>query len=145
MSLFEHIEGFGQNENWGNSHKMSGFTVLMIEKVRMVYRKRYDPAATFVIHCGYDLTGHATDSQHYKGNAIDFHIVTTLSFREQVNAMKQIMAELQILDMVGLGIYPQWAHPGFHIDSRGQIARWGQIDGKYVGLDAALDNDSEIA
>lgn len=144
MSLFKHIEGFNAEENWGNPLKMNGFLIMLMMMVRKIYRERYDPDARFYIHCGYDLNGHAPASEHYKGNADDFHIETSLSFSQQVHAIKQILAELQVLELVGLGIYPEWNNPGFHLDVRMKIGRWSQVGGAYVSLELGLEKAKEI-
>ena len=134
--LFNFIEGFGKNEKWGDPFKMNGIAVIVLEKVRYVFRLKYDPDASFVIHCGFETDGHTPNSQHYNGNAEDFHIKTSLSFLEQYHALLEIFSDLQIAQEVGFGIYPDWNSPGFHLDVRGKFARWGYIDGKQASLDA---------
>ena len=136
--IWEHIEGFSQNEKWGKPGSVNGLLLFLLTIVRKEFRKFFDPAASFVIHNAYDTSGHATDSQHYKGNAADFHIDTSISYKDQIAILLDIFKDLQVEDRVGFGIYPQWNNKGFHLDVRGTRARWGQIDGKYVSMSEAL-------
>jgi len=132
MCVFQYLQWFSPNENWGDPFMMNGLLLLLLDAIRGRWGK------PFVIHCGYETSGHASKSQHYVGNAVDFHIKDELPFYAQVEKMEQILAELQVADKVGLGIYPDWAHPGFHLDVRGTRARWGRIGGKYVSFKEAL-------
>jgi hypothetical protein len=46
--------------------------------------------------------------------------------------------QVPLEEICGLGIYPDWAHPGFHLDLRGYKARWGRVEGSYVAYEEAL-------
>ncbi len=139
MSIWEMIEGFSPEENWGNSKKLNGMLLLVISAVRKLFREK-DPDAVFIVNNAYATKGHAPKSQHYRGNAMDFHIKTSLPFWKQVLIITDILTELQIADRVGLGIYPDWNSPGFHLDVRGSKARWGKIDEEpgYVSFEDAF-------
>jgi len=136
--MFEYIEGFSKGEKWGDPFKMNGFTILLLEKIRHIYRLKYDKDASFVIHCGFETSGHTPNSWHYKGYAVDFHIKSKLSFWNQYYAVLTILNDLQVAHLVGFGIYPDWNSPGFHLDTRGKIARWGFVDGEQVPLTVAV-------
>lgn len=136
--MFQHIKGFSKEEKWGDPYQMDGIIVILLEKVRELYKKQYDENASFVIHEGYAKDGHTTNSYHYKGMAIDFHIKTRLSFVKQVRAVLKILTDLQFNYKVGLGIYPDWNNPGFHLDNRGKIARWGFIKDEMVSFENTL-------
>jgi uncharacterized protein YcbK (DUF882 family) len=136
--IWEHTEGFSQKEKWGKPHSVNGLLLLLLTALRKEFRM-FDPSASFVIHNAYDTSGHTPNSQHYKGNAADFHIITTMSYKGQVTVMRTFLASLQVSDRVGFGIYPQWNNKGFHLDVRGEPKRWGHIDGKYVSLEKALE------
>lgn len=128
--IWKLIEGFSVKENWGDPTKINGMLLMTMSNVRILFR-RIDPDARFIIHNAYDTKGHATKSQHYVGNATDFHIESSLPFWKQVLAIENILRELQIFDRVGLGIYPDWNNPGFHLDVRGEKARWGKVKETY--------------
>ena len=87
------------------------------------------------INNGYATDGHATKSQHYLGNAVDFHVLS-VSPREASRKIKDALEVLGLSDQVGLGCYPDWKNPGFHIDVRGSKARWSKVNGKYVKYEA---------
>ena len=135
--IWEAIEGFKEEENWGKPLMVNGLLLLLLSAIRKEYKK-VDPSASFIIHCAYAEKGHSNDSQHYDGNAADFHILTSVPYRDQITKVLHILQGLQVADRVGLGIYPEWNNKGFHLDVRGTYARWGQINGKYVGFIDAL-------
>jgi hypothetical protein len=139
MKIWGAIEGFRPGEQynnknaWGDPFRMNGFTLLLLSAIRATFREK-DPTATITIHAGFAIRGHSSKSQHYKGNAGDFHVNTTLSYPEQIECMLEALDDLQVAEKVGFGIYPDWNSPGFHIDDRGEWARWGYIGGKiYFG------------
>jgi hypothetical protein len=128
MMLWKHIRHFNRAEKWGDPNKINGFLLLTMDALRDIWQ------SPFVIHCAYDLSGHSANSQHYLGNACDFHIEDGEPFNLQVAVMARFLEKFQVADRVGLGIYPDWRNPGFHLDVRGQKARWGRINNKYVSF-----------
>ena len=74
----------------------------------------------FIIHSSYSLKGHSRTGYHPKGQAVDGH------FRDI-----SPVAAYGLLDSWwpgGLGAYPYWNSPGFHLDV-GPRRRWWK-DGK---------------
>ena len=122
---------FSKNENWGNPEKLNGFLLLLLYQIRLEVSNK------IIIHNAYAENGHTKNSQHYIGNAVDFH-VQGIQFGEAIRLVHKTLKGLQIENKVGLGIYPQWVNPGFHLDVRGYKARWSKIDGNYVSFDAGL-------
>jgi hypothetical protein len=114
---------------------MNGLLVLLLDAVRECWGD-----AKFIIHCGFEMDGHVKDSEHKRGNAVDFHIQSSWSLPEQSNRLEMILKELQVFNQVGLGIYPDWNSPGFHLDVRGSYARWGRIGKDYVGYVDAVEH-----
>jgi hypothetical protein len=133
--IWDYLYHFKKTEKWGDPARMNGLLLLLLDAIR----GDFDPD-TVVIHCGFEVGGHAKDSQHKLGNATDFHIETSRSFSEQISRMEKSLRELQVFDKVGLGIYPDWKHPGFHLDCRGLFARWGRIGDTYVGYADAIEH-----
>lgn len=96
---------------------------------------------TVVIHCLYDApvdgSPHVQNSQHFKGLACDFHVVSGGAYFREIEIVEEVLKLMHVEHAVGLGLYPQWNHTyareGFHLDTRGYEARWGQIGGQYVG------------
>jgi len=130
--IWHKLQHFKPNENWGDPGKMNGLLLLLIDGIRHTYDR------PFKIHCGYDESGHTTNSQHYLGNAIDFHIEGGEYYPTQIDKILKILDWYQVSDKVGLGIYPDWAHQGFHLDVRGTKARWGRIGKDYFSFDFVL-------
>ena len=137
MNIWNILDGFNKYEKWGDPAQMNGMVILLLDAIRKQFR-RIDMAARFIIHAGYATSGHSPNSQHYVGNAVDFHIDTKVKYSLQVHDMLGILRGLQVHDRVGLGIYPDWANPGFHLDVRGSRARWGRIGGEYKGFEETL-------
>ncbi len=130
--IWHKLQYFEKNENWGDPDKMSGLLLLLLDNIRRYYVR------PFLIHCGYDESGHSTNSQHYLGNAVDFHIESGESFSTQIDKVVRILDWFQVSDRVGFGIYLDWNNPGFHLDVRGTKARWGRIGNKYLDFDYVL-------
>jgi uncharacterized protein YcbK (DUF882 family) len=132
MRIWKLLNNFTKNENWGASEKMNPVLLLLLDKLR-------DKVGHIIrINCGYSTDGHAIKSQHYLGNAVDFVVVGTL-FDQADRLLQEALLELKVEDEVGLGCYPFWNTPGFHLDIRGERARWGRnAKGEYVSYDCAI-------
>lgn len=131
MSIWNKLQYFTKKENWGNPDKIDPSLLFVLDAVRDLV------GHSFIINCGYKTDGHAKNSQHYQGKAVDFY-VKGIPFKEAYEKINQALLELNIQNEVGFGVYPQWEIPGFHLDVRGTRARWGFADGKYVGLEYAM-------
>lgn len=87
-----------------------------------------------VIHEACASSGHAADSKHYQGIAVDFHFAPGLSQAWQFRLL---------LDQGfgGIGWYPEWNHPGWHADRRaGKRVFWFRENGVYrYGLAGLLE------
>ena len=114
---------FDRDEAWGDPDKINGLLVLLMWAIRQSIPDRYN------IHFGTQGT-HTPGSQHGLGNADDGHFISSLPFYDQIIRLESVLDALQVSDRVGLGIYPAWDIPGFHIDVRGYMARWGWIGAK---------------
>ncbi len=86
-----------------------------------------------IIHEAFATSGHAPNSQHYLGNAVDLHI-------EGFSLIEMYLAA-ERFNFTGVGLYGPdvWRNPGLHLDVRplakGQPgARWGcrMVEGKRV-------------
>ena len=138
MNIWDYVKGFSPNEKWGKPERMNGLLLLLLPIIRLEFLKE-DANCRFIIHCGFEEDGHAPKSQHYRGNAVDFHIETSLPYSRQVEKMLVILDGLQVSNYVGLGIYPTWQHKGFHLDVRGSLSRWGYLGEKQVSYENALE------
>jgi hypothetical protein len=79
---------------------------------------------------GFSFRGHCDGSLHYSGRAIDFHFDwPDLMLRQQA------MLVFGMGRFCGIGIYPEWNHPGFHVDMRyGPFQVWVKRGEKYLYL-----------
>ena len=128
MNVWTQTRYFKIGENWGDASRMNGGLILSLDLIRHYFD------VPFIVHCGYEPDGHSKGSQHYVYNAVDFH-VKSMSFKDSCRKMFQVIDYLQLTNFIGLGFYPEWKNPGFHIDLRGFKARWAWIDDKQVEID----------
>ena len=97
---------------------------------------------SLIIHAGFEVSGHSPGSQHYLGNAADFHI-------EGLSLLEQYLAA-ERFNFSAIGLYPFWERPGLHCDVRPlglrqPGPRWfrdGQ--GTYLALTARLLEELKI-
>lgn len=135
--IWDRLINFSRSEKWGDADKVNPMLLILMQELRTVV------GHPFVIHNAYaDGTGHSDASQHYKGNAVDFHI-EGLDYAVAVGLIVEALENITICgipasDLVGLGIYPHWNDKGFHLDVRGYHARWGRVNNEYVSFEEAL-------
>jgi hypothetical protein len=152
MDIFDFTEGFSPDEQGMNEpYVLSGFILMVLHFLRL-YIRILDPTATITIHASVASGGHSTTSQHYKPRAcaLDFRINSVIPYKELIEHVEAFLDKFQIADRVGLGIYPDWNSPGFHLDSRGTRARWGYLlkdngKGKLVQTAVSYDEAREYA
>ena len=124
--MWTKLKYFKPTENWGNPAMMDSNLIYILEFMRIYVNKPIQ------IHCGYSLDGHSPQSFHYKGLAVDLHIV-------ELNLLDQYLVA-ELFDFRGIGVYPYWNTPGLHLDIRpsdeiGKQTRWYQDkDKKYHPL-----------
>ena len=125
------------SDQFGQPAKMSGFVLIAI------WILRFETGWKLKVNHGFKTDGHSKNSQHYKGTAVDFRFVTNTSYYDQIKRVEEILKAWQLWNFVGLGLYPDWNNPGFHIDARGHKARWGYVSGIMVGYIAARNKAKE--
>ena len=132
MRVWDLLRHFSREEPWGDPDRVSGTLLLTLEAVR----ERL--GWPIVVHAAYATAGHNPRGYHPRGLAVDFHFATELPLRHQVKHLLAALDDLQLAAHVGLGLYPDWTHPGFHLDVRGYRARWGRLGNRYVPWEKAL-------
>jgi uncharacterized protein YcbK (DUF882 family) len=141
MSIWNKLKHFNPNENWGDKNKVNGLLLLLLdsitEDVKQYSWAKYKKISPCIIHCAYESSGHCDNSQHYKGNAADFHF-ENIPLKQAYEVMLTVLKEHQAENFVGLGIYPDWIKSGFHLDVRGEKARWSRIGGVYKRIEDGL-------
>ena len=138
MTIWNELKYFNRDERWGDPDRMNGALLLLADGIRGFID---EPCR---VHCGFEMSGHSPNSQHYLANAFDYHIDSKHSFKFQIDRTLKALSYFQVDDRVGLGIYPNWRHPGFHLDLRGHRARWGRVNGIYVSFSEAYKVAEEM-
>lgn len=119
ISDFKHFEPyFSADEKWGNILNLKWHHVHHLFMIRDMIK------IPMSIHCSADNEGHAPDSLHYQGLATDFHLRNGTCLERQYIEIISCLETLNLLNFVGVGVYPGWSRPGFHIDSRGSGLLW---------------------
>jgi hypothetical protein len=120
---------FSKTENWGNPDKINGVLLLLLQRIRN--------RVGYKMHINNAFRVEDTKSQHPRGNAVDFYF-EGLNFLEACYRVSNVIKELQVQNHIGLGIYLDWNKMGFHLDVRGERARWSRVEGKYVSIEEGL-------
>ena len=131
--IWNYLGFFYREEPWGEPDRICGYLLLALEVIRKI------TGWIIIIHFG-TQGGHSKTGYHPKAMAVDFHFKTKTSFKKQVDNLLRILDKFQFADFVGLGIYPEWNTPGFHLDVRGTRARWGYLSGKYVSWEYVVNS-----
>jgi len=85
-----------------------------------------------LIHAAWAADGHAADSAHYRGEAVDCHV--------QGLSLIDSWIQAERFGWGGIGLYPLWANSGLHLDvrSRGpnqaEARWWRDAAGTYQNL-----------
>jgi hypothetical protein len=97
--------------------------------MRKVVKLRAFLGLPMIVTAGWAIDGHAENSYHYQGRALDFWVDADPRF---------VMRKIDIIgEFNGVGYYPWSKHRFFHIDDRNQnkYQRWvSKTPGQYVYL-----------
>lgn len=118
---------FNTGEAWGEPEKINPLLLWLLQSIR----DRLPRGSAIKIHVGFKTAGHSKSSWHYKGMAVDFHVIG-LSVLEAEEIIMKFLTETGLIEYVGIGIYPDWNNPGFHLDVRGTRAAWSRIGADYL-------------
>lgn len=146
LSIWSNLNNFNPYENWGDKNKVNGLLILLLDKItdeiKVFSWNKYRKFSPCIVHCAFKTNGHSPNSQHYLGNAVDFHFENIRPL-QAYKIINKTIQNYQAENFIGLGIYPDWYKPGFHLDIRGYKARWSKIAGKYTKLQYGLEKVSE--
>ena len=117
---WEFLRYFSRHEAWGNPELIDPYLLLTLDVIRHCL------GWPFIVHCGVQGK-HVDNSYHYFGQAVDGHFITETSLLMQSIETEAIITKIGLDHRLGLGLYPLWNFPGFHLDTRGKKARWGKI------------------
>jgi uncharacterized protein YcbK (DUF882 family) len=128
-NIFDFIKGFSRTEKNMNEPDKLDPKMLMVMHFLRGYIRSIDPNATISLHVTVATKGHSKTSQHYlpRACAMDFHVNTTIPYEALIDIILGFLKAFGLDDRVGLGLYPQWNNKGFHLDTRGFMARWGYL------------------
>lgn len=122
--IFKFLKFFTLNEKnykgqpaWGDSNQVNGLLLRLLDEIRI------EAGTPFIIHAAYETSGHASNSEHKRGDAIDGHFKGITLWRGY-QAIQKVLKKYNLQDRVGIGIYFWWANPGFHFDLRGFGLTW---------------------
>ncbi|MBN1573730.1 MAG: hypothetical protein JW984_11095 [Deltaproteobacteria bacterium] len=107
---WDNLKYFSIAENWGNPLDMDKDFMLFLDDLRGYMELQ------FVVNYG-TQGKHSTDSFHYKGRAVDGHFLD-ITPMACLDRLMERLDEHGHRDKVGIGFYPDWYNPGFHIDNR---------------------------
>jgi len=111
-----------KREIFGDAFIISIDLMMMIDDM-VTYAKSVYRNAICIIH-DINRGGHSENSLHYQGKAIDLHMEGMTLGQSVRIAMRYFSG--------GVGLYPDWNHPGLHLDLRNTPCTWVQRDGGYI-------------
>lgn len=136
------LDAFKITQAWGDPFKMHPILLFIIEK----FNKSLPHGCWIKVHCGYKEKASKKNSYHCHGRAIDFHVVGCTFVEAESHLMKFLNEsvilhgmEYKMISYVGIGIYPEWSDPGFHLDIRGKPNSWARIDSNYTTYTQGLE------
>jgi hypothetical protein len=101
---------------WKNPQKISPQLVGVMNSL-LAYIRLKHPAAEFIVTEDWAGTGHAPNSLHYLGQAVDGYFTWTTPFEAWTAASR-------FPSIKGIGCYKWWAHAGgLHLDIRSSAFR----------------------
>ena len=145
---FKGIQHFSPDE-FDYPEKMDRLTLQMVDAMRDIEGHRRHIIIT--INCDYvprARGGHAPNSMHYWGKAIDC-VIRDARTREPLPIMEQFLIALRY-HWTGIGFYPFWDDPGLHLDTRTGTrflprALWWQDEhGKYKPIEEYFGQGREV-
>jgi len=102
--LWQTVQYFNLDENWGNPYKMNVHLIFYIDLLRKLCN------TAIGVHNAHETIGHSPTGQHPKGRAIDCYARRMLLIDFFLMAMR--------LPFTGVGIYRWWTTEGLHLDRK---------------------------
>ena len=137
---WDQLEYFNRSENWGTPEKMRFELLWLLDR----FRDRIGRPCIIT----YGTQGkHVKNSEHYKGNAVDFVLV--LRGVSKLDALLELMR----FPFTGVGVYPHWKYTykgntevlGFHVDGREVSALpQGMVQARWIGVDWCSECNKDL-
>ena len=124
---WDKVNYFSPKEKWGDVNKVNPQLIYFVDEFRHFVGK------PFILHNAWADGGHSKTSEHYKGNALDGHF-------EGLSWLDQFLLAMKFGKFTGVGVYPDWNHPGLHLDVRelnndDVKHTWLRYKGDYMAVD----------
>ena len=105
-----------KKEEWRHDPAKADWRLVQLMELLRRYAK-----TPIIIHVCHATEGHSKNSLHYQGQAVDFHFAGDMTPMEQ-------MVNVMSFPFGGVGYYPYWNNPGWHLDIRGAAPKvlWTQ-------------------
>lgn len=105
------VKNFTQKEFRYDPEKVAPELVYLLDDFRALLGQRV------YINVAWSSSGHSPKSFHYTGMAVDFHC-------KEENYLDQYALLREFHQLRGVGFYPEWAIPGWHVDLRTEPLQW---------------------
>lgn len=102
---------FFKPHEWGSWRNVSAVLIYVVDELRA------SAHAACIIHCAWATSGHSAGSAHYRGLAVDLHLVG-------MPVIDQYLLAEKLGEFGGIGLYPHWNTPGLHLDMAEKGRRW---------------------
>jgi len=112
-SIWDQLNHFGMNENWGRFGFMDVRLLHNLDAIRDELHRGIN------INCAYESSGHSSKSTHYLGMAADFYVTDTCP--QELYTLYCFFLDNWY---GGVGVYPYWNKPGFHLDIGPNYRTW---------------------
>ena len=142
-SNFKGVRHFSPDE-FRYPELMDSQTIHLLDRMRDIEGARRNIIIT--INCDYvppSSGGHAPNSMHYRGKAVDCVIRDGRS-RRPLPVVEQFLIAIRY-QWTGIGFYPFWDDPGLHLDTRPgtrfspRSMWWRDADGHYKAVEEYFD------
>lgn len=132
--IYKFLKYFSPNEKdymgrpnaFGDFNKMNGLLLRILDEWRA------EVGSACSVHAGFETNGHASQSYHAIGDAVDVDF-KGVSLWKAYSALQKVLGRYNLQNKVGIGIYFWWNRPGFHLDLRGFELTWYCVkSGEYI-------------
>jgi len=120
-----------KEDAWGDWRQIQPELLFVMQKIAEVI------PGSIKIHSAYKETSNHSGLMH-KGRGVEFHAIGC-SILEANKEIIKMMRRTGLIELCGIGIYPDWVNPGFKIDIRGKRAAWAKAQEQYVSYSEGID------
>jgi hypothetical protein len=121
-----YIPKYFKDSEFYNRKKMNKFLLYILDKCRGAFALKYYGVSFNINYSNEpeELVKHSENSLHYTDEAVDmwiraFHdeeLTKQLTYKEIAEALTMFLKITTIWEDIGIGYYPEWNRPGFHLE-----------------------------